>query len=222
MPHTTAFSLFSLFIIHFNVLFAQHDGVLLTKNFKFKDGIYLTLHDLQKNQPNYNWNQVTANMASSDEGFIVQVASMKVNEQVLDLEQVWGICIKGIPYVKLPKGEVTNTATVFSGLRVRGKICYYTYKEAIKEMREIKAYNPVTGQPFRSAVLPIERTVKREKMLDFNSGNITDFNKENFLDWIQNDPQLWNTVKDLTPEEVDEKLFKCLLIYIDRHEVYLK
>lgn len=203
-------------------LFAQHDSVLLTKNFKFKDGIYLTLHDLQKNQPSYTWNQVTANMASSDEGFIVQVASMKVNEQALDLEQVWGICIKGIPYIKLPKGEVTDAATAFAGLRVRGKICYYTYKEAVKEMREIKAYNPVTGQPFRSAVLPVERTVHRKKMLNFNTGDITDFNKQNFLDWIQNDQQLWNTVKDLTLEEVNEKLFKCLLIYVDRNEVYLK
>jgi hypothetical protein len=51
---------------------------------------------------------------------------------------------------------------------------------------------------------------------------VTDFTKENFMNWIENDQQLWATVKDLSPEETQEKLFKCLLIYIDRNAVYLK
>ncbi len=212
-----------LFIVIFSLeANAQSDSVLLTKNFKFEDGIYLTLQDLQKNQPNYTWNQVSANLASSDGGFIMQVESLQIGEQVLDLEQVWGICIKGIPYIRLAKGEVTDAATVFAGLRVRGRVCYFEYKEVIKEMREMKAYNPLTGHPFRSARLPIEKTVERQQMLDFETGKMEDFTKENFLSWIENDRQLWNTVKELQPGEVEEKLFKCLLIYVDRNEIYLK
>ncbi|MFN7115336.1 MAG: hypothetical protein ACK4TA_00970 [Saprospiraceae bacterium] len=222
MPYTTTLSLLSLCIIHYNVLFAQNDNILITKNFKFNDGIYLTLQDLQKNQPNFSWNQVVANLASSDEGFIVQVESIKTEEQTLDLQQVWGICIKGMPYVRLPKEESNSTATIFAGLRVRGKISYFSYDAVIKEMQEIKAYNPLTGRPFRTAKLPVEKQVIREKILDFNTGQIADFNKANFLSWIENDRQLWNTVRDFTEKDVEEKLFKCLLIYVDRNEIYLK
>jgi len=219
MRHTVFYLLFLLITCP---IIAQNDNILITKNFKFNDGIYLTLQDLQKNQPNFTWNQVVANLASSDEGFIVQVESIKTQEQALDLQEVWGICIKGMPYVRLPKGEVTDAATIFAGLRVRGKICYFTYDELVKEMREIKAYNPITGRPFRSANLPVEKEVKREKMLDFNTGQIMDFNKINFLSWIENDRQLWNTVQVFTEEEAAEKLFKCLLIYVDRNKVYVK
>lgn len=220
MPRTAPILL--LLVILQCSLLAQQNGNLITKNFKFNDGIYLTLQDFQKNKPNLTWNQVSSTLASSDEGFIVQVESIKTAEQVLDLEQVWGIAIKGMPYIRLPKGEVTNAATIFAGMRVRGKICYFSYDAVIKEMQEIKAYNPLTGRPFRTAKLPVEKDVKREKILDFNSGQIMDFNKVNFLSWIEDDRQLWNTVRDFTNEEAQEKLFKCLLIYVDRNEVYLK
>jgi hypothetical protein len=203
-------------------LFSQSDSVLLTKNFKFKDGIYLTLQDFQKNQPNYTWSEVVANLATSDEGFIAQVEQIRTKEQSLDLQQVWGICIGGLPYIRLPEGEVTDAATIFAGLRVRGKICYFSYKIDITEMQMVKAYNPLTGRPFRQGKVPVEKRVEVQLMLDFQTGKVTDFTKENFMNWIENDQQLWATVKDLSPEETQEKLFKCLLIYIDRNAVYLK
>lgn len=203
-------------------LFSQGDSVLLTKNFKFKDGIYLTLQDFQKNQPNFTWSEVVANLATSDEGFIAQVEQIRTKEQSLDLQHVWGICIGGLPYVRLPEGEVTDAATVFAGLRVRGKICYFSYKIDVTEMQMVKAYNPLTGRPFRQGKVPVEKTIEIQQMLDFQTGKVTDFTKENFMNWIENDRQLWATVKDLSPDEIREKLFKCLLIYIDRNAVYLK
>jgi hypothetical protein len=216
-------TLFLLFLMILNCsCFAQNESLLITKNFKFQDGIYLTLQDLQKNQPNYNWNQVTANLASSDEGFIVQVETISIAEQALDLQQIWGICIKGMPYIRVPKGERTKAATVFAGLRVRGKICYFDYEEAVQEMREMKAYNPVTGRVFRTATLPVEKTVQRQQILHLETGEVVNFTKANFLNWIEDDRPLWNTVAELQPAEVREKLFKCLLIYVDRNPVYLK
>lgn len=210
-------------LVCFNYLvYGQPDSLLLTKNFKFNDGIYLAFSDFQKNQPSFTWEEVNSRMATSDEGFVAQVEFIRKNQQVLDLQRVWGICIGGIPYIRLPKGEVTEAATVFAGLRVRGKICYFKYKDEEVDTVEVKAYNPLNGRPYRQAKVPVERTVQNEKMLNFQTGEITEFNTKNFLNWIQDDRQLWNTVSELSPEDAEEKLFRCLLIYVDRNAVYLK
>lgn len=203
-------------------LSAQPDSILLTKNFKFVDGVYVSFEDFQQNQPTYLWDDLSANLATSEEGFIAQVEYIKHKKNSLDLQQVWGICLGGIPYVRLPEGEVTKTATVFAGLRVRGKICYFKYKDEEIDMVEVKAYNPVNGRPFRQAKVPVERVVERERILDWQSGEIVHFNRENLLAWIADDRQLWNTLRDLPSEEVSEKLFRVLLIYVDRNNVYLK
>lgn len=209
------------FLLLGNGLLAQQDSLLLSKNFKFDDGIYMSFNDFHNNKPSYTWDEVNARLATSDEGFVAQVEYIKKNQQKLDLQQVWGVCIGGIPYIRLPQGEVTDAATVFAGLRVRGKICYFKYKDEETELVDVKAYNPLNGRPYREGKVPVERTVQHERMLNFQTGEIVDFTTENLLDWIQDDRQLWNTLHDLPTNQAKEKLFKCLLIYIDRNNVYL-
>ncbi len=214
-----------LYIIFFcqiaNHLVAQVDSTLLTKNFKFRDGVYVTFQDFQRNRPSYQWEALHASLATTEEGFVAQVASIKFNGKPLDLQQIWGICMGGIPYIRLPQGEVTDAATVFVGLRVRGKICYFKYKTNTTEMVEVRAYNPLNGRPYRQGLVPVQRTVLREYMLNWQTADIEPFTTDIFLQWIEDDPQLWRTVKDLSIEEADEKLFRCLLIYVDRNPVYL-
>lgn len=210
------------FFLSFGLAFAQPDSLILTKNFKFADGVYVNYADFQKNQPTYNWQDVNANLATSEEGFVAQVEYIRHNEQMLDLEQVWGICLGGIPYIRLPKGEVTDAATVFAGLRVRGKISYFRYKDEEIDFYEVKAYNPLNGRPYRQAKVPVEKTVEREFMLDWETGKIAEFSVENLLDWIADDRQLWESFRELSPREAADRKFRVLLIYDDRNLVYLK
>lgn len=201
---------------------AQPDSLLLTKNFKFNDGVYMQFADFQKNKPTFTWAELNARMVTSDEGFVAQVEYLKNDLQVIDLQKVWGICIEGIPYIQLKETQKENRAARFASLRVRGKICYFSFPKEVTEMVEIKAYNPLNGRPYRSSRIPVEKIEIQEQMLDFQTGEIAAFTKENFMQWIADDPQLWNTVKDLSPSETEEKLFKCLLIYVDRNNVYLR
>ncbi len=178
--------------------------------------------DFQKNKPTYTWMELNTRMVTSDEGFVAQVEYIKKDLQVIDLQQIWGICIEGIPYVQLKENQKEDATARFASLRVRGKICYFSFPKAVTEMVEIKAYNPLNGRPYRSGRVPVEKIEIQEQMLDFQTGEIAAFTKENFMRWIVDDPQLWNTVKDLSPSEVEAKLFKCLLIYVDRNNVYLR
>ena len=67
----------------------------------------------------------------------------------------------------------------------------------------------------------LEEEVFVEKIMRFETGEIVEFTVENVLHWIQDDPLLVETIKELPAEEMQEKLFKCLLIYADRNEIYV-
>ena len=204
-------------------LMAQ-DSLRVTKNFHFTDGVYFSVSELQSNQPAHKWEDLDVWFFTNPQTYVTQVAhiSNKADGQHIDLAKVWALSLDGIPYIRLPEGETRREMPTFAAVKLRGKICYYAYPDwRVKKVR-ISAYNPLTGRPFRTGFVDREEEVFVEKMLHFESGEITDFTTENLLRWIQDDPALVAIVKELPPGEKQEKLFKCLLIYVDRHEAFLK
>ena len=201
---------------------AQSDSLLLTKNFKFEDGIFLTLEDFQNNTPTYQWSDVELGIFSNPKTFLTQIYFMKLKKgnqvESINLEELWGICLDGIPYVQLDKKELKKDNAVFAALRVRGKICYLEYDVDVKQMIPMSVYNPLTGKPFRTMNVERNVPVKFKKMMHFDSGVIEDFTVANFKHWIEEDEKLVKTLDDLNELEADQKLFKCLLIYVDRNE----
>lgn len=215
-----------LCLIFTNVLTAQGDSIVyLSKNFKFKDGVFLNFEDFKNNTPTYEWKEVEAGLFSNPQNFMAQMHFLKIkpndnsSEKEIDLEEIWGISIDGIPYVRLEKEILNKENTIFAGLKLRGKICYFEYEEYVMRRIPMSAYNPVTGKPFRT--MKVNRKVKviHKNMLHFETGEMAVFSAENFSKWIQDDKKLLETVKDLKPQEVKDKLFKCLLIYDDRNLV---
>ena len=210
-------------IIVFSGLLAQDKPVLLTKNFKFKDGIFLSFEDFRTNSPSYSWEELEFSLFANPQTFITKVESIrKLDGTAIDLEKVWGLSIDGIPHIRLEKGALSDDLYVFVSMKVRGKLCYFSYQDAKTEMVTIKAYNPLTKKPFREGKVPREVDVVIEKMLNFQTGELMDFTVDNFIDAIEkDDKKLVNTIQDLSPEEARQKLFKCLLIYVDRNQVFI-
>ena len=211
--------------------FAQSDSVLVvSKNFKFEDGIYLNFEAFQRNIPDYTWDQLEATLFSNPQTYMAQVAELRIlaidepiaRASAIDVQKIWGLTIGGIPYIRLEQGMVKKQLTTFAALRVRGRICYYAFEETQKRMIPMPIYNPATGRPFHVAQVEREAPVQVERMLHFETGKQADFNRSNFIQWIQDDPKLVKTIEELSPEEVRQKLFKCLLIYDDRHEVRIR
>lgn len=209
--------------LFFTSLIAQDTMVVLGKNFQFEDGIYFSLEDFQKNQPSLTWEEVEAVVYSNPQNFMTQVQYIKDGKteeaNLLDLGKIWGLSLGGIPYIRLEKEAVDKTMTVFAGLRMRGKICYFNYEEEVTRQLEMPVYNPHNQKVFRTAIIERKQTLIHEKMLNFETGAIEDFNPQNFIRWIVDDERLVETMLDMTASELEEKLFKCLLIYVDRNEV---
>ncbi|MCB0589390.1 MAG: hypothetical protein KDD06_29155 [Phaeodactylibacter sp.] len=201
---------------------AQPDSVQVTRDFQFTDGVYLAFEDFQANRPSLSWDEVDAQLVTSRQAFMAQAEYIRKKDgSFLPSDSIWGICLKGTPYILLPDTATSKQVMVFAGLRVRGRICYYTYEAEESRTIEMAAYNPLTGRPFRKGAISREETVVRKRMLHFQDGRREVFSKEAFLDWITDDPQLWRTVDELSDKEAEEKLYKCLLIYDDRNPAYV-
>ena len=195
------------------------DSFTVTKNFHFTDGVYLSFEEFQANHPSYRMEDVEAYFFTNPQTALTEVEAVVIKEtgQPVDTGRIWAISIGGIPYVRVPRSEINKELPTFAALKLRGKICYYTYPDWRSKQVFIAAYNPLNGRPFRTGTVERENEVVVKKMLHFDTGEVADFTLDNFLAWIQDDPTLVQTVKELPPEEKKEKLFKCLLIYLDRN-----
>lgn len=210
------YTFFLVFSLH-----AQKDSTILSKNFLFNDGIYTDFEQLKANQPAILWDSVQANLFTNPQTFTTKIDFIIHHADTLSLDSVWGVVLAGIPYIRIEDHPNSGELTYFAGLKVRGNISYFSYPITEQKIIPIKAYNPVVGNAYLQTTIlkDVEHTV--EKMLQFETGDIQDFNRISFLKWIKNDEGLTKSVRDLSEAEVQEKLFKCLLIYDDRHPVYI-
>lgn len=200
------------------------DSLVLSKNFRFADGVYFGLEELRRNQPRFALADLDLQHFTNPQTSLTQVNGLvlKKENRPLPLDSVWAVCLEGVPSVRVPSDEINRELPTFAALKLRGKICYFTYPDWRPKRIRVAAYNPVTGRPFRQGTVLREEEVIVEKMLRFETGEIADFNVENLMAWIADDPLLVETVQELPLEAQQEKLFKCLLIYVDRNYVFLK
>lgn len=217
---TISFLLGILLVFGIGNLSAQDTLAIVTKNYKFNDGIYFSFSDFQKNTPVLKWTELQGNVFSNPENFTVKAEvlkqkSLSPSEESL-LDSIWGFTIGGIPYIKIKK-EKNTPLTLFSGIRVRGELCYFTYEAREEKEIVFSAYNPVTARPFRSSVEKRKLKVKKEKILLMKTGEVMDYNFENMMVCLKDDPVLLRALNQIEDYELEEKMFKCLLIYNDRH-----
>ncbi len=215
---------FLLFLLPAATIFAQENPAALTRNFHFADGAYLRFEELQSNRPALPADSFELHFFTNPQTYLTQVEAIfeKSTGDFVDPAMAWAVVVGGVPYLRLPSGEVSRELPTFAALRLKGKICYFAYPDWRVKKVPVAAYNPLNGRPFRKGVVEREEEVLIEKMLHFETGEVADFTVENFRRWIGDDLQLVASIADLTAAEADEKLWKCLLIYVDRNAVFLK
>ncbi len=197
---------------------SQVDSVIVDKNHKFEDGLYIDFADFKAAKPQASWDQLEGSLFTNPITKVTYIDSLaNKNGDIIDINKVWGISLGGIPYINI--NEKTPAGLhLFVGLKVRGSLCYMSYETKETQEETMKAYNPLTGIPFRSAKIKKEVIVEKEYLLDFDSGLILPFNKDNLLSLIEIDKALTKSVIELSSQN-KEKLFKCLLIFCDRNPV---
>ena len=200
--------------------------VEVTPTFRFKDGIYLSFEEFQKNAPSLSWNSFVKRSATNPQTLITQVEYIryKNSQEALDVNKIWGICMDGLPFIRLEKDSISKELTSFAGLRLAGNICYYSYENRVDKDYEISAYNPLNGEPFRRATISRTVTVFKEKIFSFEGGLVEDFSVPNLSKYMQDDPEILQLMQQLNPrgDEFQEKLFRLLISYNRRHPTFFK
>jgi hypothetical protein len=203
---------------------AQKKEDIITKNFKFENGIYARFSDFQRNKPTYRWDSIETTFAVNPVTFLMQMEALrfKKNLKMVEIDSIWGVVVDGIPYIRLPKKEITKPTACFAGFVLRGAICYFQYETSVQTQVPITAYIPETGEAFMTRNVSNKTPIVKEKLMRYETGEIVDLTLNNFKKCIADDKDLLVTVNELKPNEVKDKLFKCILIYNDRNPVFLK
>lgn len=193
----------------------------LTNNYSFKDGIYLRFEDFKKDASSKNniIDSLQYDLNAEENILILSANSQKLLDSLIP-DKIWGLCINQIPYIRTEDQQ--EGRFYFVKLHVLGKISYYYYK-AFREKEVIMyVHNPYTGERIGKKNISNRNLEFIQKILHFDSGEITDFNFDNFLNWSKDDLGLYKSLSEIKNEEREAKLFKSLLIYNDRNPVYIK
>ena len=190
-------------------LFGQ-DSVVLTKNFRFADGVYFSIAELRANQPGLPLDSMKLDFITNPQTSLTQLNAifLKKHTPQVSVDSIWAICLDGIPSIRVPKEEINKSLPNFAALKLRGKICYFTYPDYRQKTIRVAAYNPLTGKPYRTGKVVRDEEVIVEKMLHFQTGEVADYTVLKLVVWIQDDPLLVETIAELPPEQQQEKLFK--------------
>jgi hypothetical protein len=212
-----------LFIL-FSLQLAAQDSLLLSNEFEFNDGIYATFDALKANRPTYTWAQVEASAHLNKDKYIVQFQRIERLDTalqqriVLQQNDFWGVCVNGVPYIR-----IVDTATAlpkFVGLRTRGRIAYFYYETEAKEKVPMIIYDPRTQQPVWREVIENKKSITQYQILHFENGEILNFDKQNLQKWLKPDAALSETLRDIDAAATD-KLYKILLIFNDRNPFFM-
>ena len=200
------------------------DTVLLDNSFVFADGLYASFEALRRNEPTHRWEEVYAQLFANPQTFVARLLSLDARDPEaapVPADSLWGIVLEGIPYVRVPADAHFGKGTPFVGLKVRGRLAYYTWESRREEEVEIRAYNPVNGRPFRTGRVSKEVPVYYEQLLHFADGRIEPFTIQTVLAAIADDEKLHRTLAELPEKEAWDQLYKMLLVFDDRNPFYL-
>lgn len=217
-----------LFLLQFVVLGSSHwpfnDSLqAVDVNYRFVDGVYTSIEALKTNVPSYPLANISGSLVLQEEEYLLKVEGLHPRGRAdlpLNLSDFKIICVNGLPYVQAYQEE-ERQYTVYAGLRVRGRLCYFAYEKTYPDTVLIRAYNPLNGRPFREQNIVRDQYQLHEKVLDLSTGAVHDFNLENMLVLLEADKPLIGSLANMTENEAQARLQKCLLIFDDRHPFYL-
>ena len=231
MIQRSIFIFLSIFFLNYSFAqtSAQHEipkdiQKLVSKNMRFKDGVYKNFSAWQKNQPDIKMSEITMSYFLNPISNLLEIdtiATRKTHERISP-DSIWSITLSGVTYISVPKKEISKSLTTFAALTSTGNFCYYQYQ--VKEITKVPmtAYIPQTGEPFMTKEVSKTEIIWRQKLMAFETGQTFDFDVPTVKKLVADDAGLVASLNALKPSETVNKLYKCLMIYNDRHPVFLK
>ena len=201
-------------LFYCNFCFAQERSVQYSRDFEFKNGMYLSFMDFKKNQP-VMAAKIISDYNRSDRDFFDKVLSKTTftyidsagKEQMQKARDVWGYCQNGTVHV--------NYGADFARVTVIGSICHFV----ASVQRQIGVSDPfMYNDPFYNPQRYVY--VTEQMVLDFETGKISEFNVPNMESLLSRDEALFNQFNALKKKEKRDGIFLYLRKYNEKHPIY--
>jgi hypothetical protein len=219
---------FSVLLSCFSVcIFAQSTTVPYTRDYGFKEGIYITASQFEQNAP-ISKAALISNVPTSRVDFIGEVMKQKDivyidsttgKEQRIAVSNVWGYCQNKIVYVYSNKK--------FVRMNTIGTLCQYT--GSITNV--INNYNPMYsgypgmgfpgGYPGYGGGGTTTYEELKQFIFDTKSNQVFDFTPESLEALIMDDEALFKEFMELKHRKKSEMMFIYLRRYNEKHPLML-
>ncbi len=193
---------------------AQTQLVAYSKDFEFKEGIYIDSRDFLENKP-VPKTKIISDMNHEDFDFMHQVTSQKSIEyldasgikQTIESNKLFG-------YSK-NNGVYIYHGNDFYRISLIGTLCHYT--------ATVITYSPGMGMGFGYGGMGTTSTVTRELrqfIFDTRAGKVVDFTVDNMEYILESDPELHTAFMALKKRKKRDAVFLYLRKYNQRHPLY--
>ena len=213
------FRKFSVFLVYsffyvLTPLFGQQKAVQYTRDFEFKEGIYLSIRDFKNNRP-ISRSKVIFKSNKDDKDFFRYVLDNTTfsytdssgKEQQVKTNDAWGYSSNGTLYV--------NHGTDFNRVTIVGSLCHFVASIPMRIGVSDPFYN---NQPFDNR--DQYTYVTEQFIIDFETGKILPFNADNMEALLSRDEVLYKDFTALKKKQKRDSIFLYLRKYNEKHPVY--
>ncbi len=198
--------------------------VLYHPDFRFNEGIFLHFEQVKQNKPipierilsvaNPNDFDFYEKLLEHESLAIYDEKGMK---QDVPVEAIWGYSNKGILYIQHNRE--------FNRIPVIGSICHFVSNVSYESYRNFDPYyNPYRMyDPYYTGIRtqPVVTKEMRQFLLDWQSGEIYEYNRENLQILLMQSPQLYEEYNDLSKRKQKKMLFFYLRRFNEQNPLYI-
>jgi len=226
-------------------LAAQTDSasnmVRYTNEFKFREGFYLNFEQVKSNRPLPKSRVLTSIDYKSNTFFDQVIESQTLtyfddfgNSQEVATRNLWGYCKNGILYI--------NVHGSFNRVTIVGNICHFvanvtTYSNRYNSPYGYSpygygyypygygyspyGYSPYGYSPYGYGSPNYRTTELKQFMIDFNSGNVMEYDAKNVAMLLMSDPELHDEFARLRTKKKQQLRFMYIRKFNERNPLYL-
>jgi len=192
-------------------IFSQTDTasnmVKYTRDFKFKDGIFMTFNEFKNNEPSVTKFEMIKNKASADENDITlsyNITDSTGKTRSVSGDNCFGFCNKGVLYFN-------NGNNGFYRMFIVGALSHYI----ATQHTSLDNYD-YYREP---SMIAVSANDVRQYVLDFNTGEAMVFNYKNFKDFLKShDTDLFQQLEKSKNKR--DMIHFYLLKYNEKHPIY--
>jgi hypothetical protein len=190
---------------------AQTDSIPYSRDFEFKEGIYLTIDQFKRNLP-IPQSAIISTIPKTELNFLTLVLENKTvkykdatgAEQEVPSATMWGYCRNRSVYLNFNKA--------FNRLNVIGKLCHFTAEIMVRAAYDPLYYNRGMNTSYNEL---------RQFVLNTQTNTVREFNSESMEEFLKADPDLYAEFMKLKKRAKSDSIFIYLRKYNDKHPLYL-